>query len=107
MCGWICPSKILKGVARPQEYECEPHRLMLQKSLSQPWFQPFQSDVSRWPASFRIHREALKSVFRTDTHDVPEIWFVRPDGSNLVECVEDALAAIRREGLPWFDSFRS
>jgi hypothetical protein len=92
---------------RPQEYECEPHRLTLQKSLSQPWFRPFRGDASRWPPSFRIHREGLKQVFRSDTHDNAYVWFVLTDGSNLEECVEDALAAIRRDGLPWFDSLRT
>ena len=96
-----------KGRPRPQEYECEPHRLALQKSLSQPWFRPFRSDTSRWPPSFRLHREGLKRVLRSDVHDNSHIWFVLPDGSNLEECVEDALAAIRREGLPWCDSVRS
>jgi hypothetical protein len=96
-----------EGRLRPQEYECEPHRRTLEKSLSQPWFRPFRSDASRWPPSFRIHREGLKRVFRSETHDNAYIWFVLPDGSNLQECVEDALVAIRREGLPWFDSLHS
>jgi hypothetical protein len=95
------------GRPRPKEYECEPHRSVLKKSLSQPWFKAFQSDVSRWPTSFKIHREGLKHVFRTDTHDVPEIWFVLADGSNLEECVADALATLQTHGLAWFDALRS
>jgi len=96
-----------RGRPRPQEYECEPHRLVLKKSLSQPWFKPFQADASRWPTSFKLHREGLKHVFRSDTHDVPEIWFVLADGSNLEQCLSDALAAIRRDGFRWFDAFRA
>jgi hypothetical protein len=74
--------------------------------VSQPWFQPFRQDVRRWALSFRLHREGLKRVLRTETHDRSDTWFVLPDGSNLDECVEDALAAIEREGLPWFESLR-
>jgi hypothetical protein len=95
------------GRPRPQEYECDPHRRFLKKSLSQPWFRPFRSDVSRWPKSFRLHRAALKQVFGSATHDNLYVWFVLPDGSNLTECVEDALLALTREGLPWFESLRS
>src|ERR671915_1504383 len=95
------------GRPRPQEYECEPRRRFLKKSLSQPWFRPFRSDVSRWPKSFRLHRAALKHVFGSATHDNMYVWFVLPDGSNLTECVEDALLALTREGLPWFESLRS
>jgi hypothetical protein len=95
-----------QGRPRPQEYECEPHRLVLEKSLSQPWFRPFQADVSRWPESFRLHRKALKQVFRSETHDNAYVWFVLPDGSNLEECVDDAREVLERDGLPWFESFR-
>jgi hypothetical protein len=96
-----------EGRPRPQEYECEPHRRFLEKSVSQPWFRPFQSDVSRWPQSFRLHRAALKQVFGSETHDNVYVWFVLSDGSNLEECVEDALRALKHEGLPWFESLRS
>jgi hypothetical protein len=95
-----------QGRPRPQEYECEPHRLHLAKSLSQPWFRPFHRDASRWPKSFRLHREGVKQVFRSDTHDNPYIWFVLEDGSNLEECIEDAVSVLRSQGLPWFDSCR-
>jgi hypothetical protein len=43
---------------------------------------------------------------RKDTHDRPDIWFVRADGSNLEECLADALRAVRNEGLPWFEATR-
>lgn len=95
------------GRPRPQDYECVPHRLGLHKTLSQPWFRPFESDVSRWPDALKLHREGLKRVLRTDTHDRPDIWYVLPDGSNLEECLVDALAVIREHGLPWFESLRA
>jgi hypothetical protein len=55
----------------------------------------------------RLHREGLKKVTRRDMHDRADTGFVRPDGSNLEECLEDALQAIRREGLPWFATIRT
>ena len=95
-----------EGRLRPEEYQCEPHRRGLTKSLSQPWFKPFSSDARRWLPSLRLHREGLRKVFRHDTHDRADIWFVRADGSNLEECLADALQVIRDEGLPWFEATR-
>lgn len=37
----------------------------------------------------------------------PEIWFVRPDGSNIRDVVEDALKVLTEIGLPWFASLES
>jgi Domain of unknown function (DUF4304) len=93
------------GRLRPEEYQCA-QRLHLEKSLAQPWFKPFPNDTSRWPLSLRRHREGLEKVFRRDRHDRADIWFVLPDGSNLGECLKDALQAIRTEGLPWFAATR-
>jgi hypothetical protein len=36
-----------------------------------------------------------------------DIWFVLPDGANLVEVVDDALRAIRAEGLAWLQNTRN
>jgi hypothetical protein len=36
-----------------------------------------------------------------------DTWYVQPDGSNLRECLDDSRKAIVREGLPWFDRFKS
>jgi Domain of unknown function (DUF4304) len=92
---------------RPAVYECVPHRRRLEKSLAQPWFQPFRGDTRRWPLSLRLHREGLRKVLRSDTHDRRDTWFVKPDGSNVEECIEDALRALREEGLPWFEATRA
>jgi Domain of unknown function (DUF4304) len=92
----------LDGRLRPEEYQC-PHRLELEKSLEQPWFKPFSHDTRNWPQSLRCHREGLEKVFRHDQHDRADIWFVLEDGSNVGVCLEDALQAIRADGLPWFD----
>ena len=95
-----------KGRPRPAEWECW-KRTHLTKSVEQPWFEPFSgTGSSRWPLGLRIHREGLKRVIRRDRHDRQEIWFVLADGSNLVSMVEDAFAAIRNDGLPWFESSR-
>jgi hypothetical protein len=95
-----------QGRLRPEEYQCEPHRRHLTKSLAQPWFKPFSSDARRWLPSLRLHREGLEKVFRRDRHDRSDVWFVLADRSNLVECLDDALQVIRAEGLPWFAATR-
>lgn len=96
-----------QGRPRPEEYQCEPHRRHLTKSLAQPWFEPFSSDTRRWLPSLKQHRLGLQKVTRTDTHDRPDIWFVRADGSNLSDCLRDALRTIREDGLPWFETTRA
>jgi hypothetical protein len=40
-------------------------------------------------------------------HDVAGIWFVLSDGSNLENCVADAMDAIKQQGLPWFETLRA
>ena len=95
------------GIPRPRDYECEPHRICVEKSLEQPWFRPFKADSSGWPSSFRMHRAALRHAFGDATHENKYVWFVLRDGSNLQACIEDALGAVVREGQPWFRSLRT
>jgi len=45
-------------------------------------------------------------VLRRDRHDREETWFVLPDGTNLAEVADDALRAIRDDGLVWLQSAR-
>jgi hypothetical protein len=99
------PRRDTDGRLRPEEYQCR-HRLELEKSLAQPWFKPFTRDSRRWLPSLRRHRQGLEQVFRRDQHDRPDIWFVLEDGSNLGDCLDDALQVIRAEGLPWFEATR-
>ena len=101
------PKRDAQGRLRPAEYQCVPHRRRLQKSLAQPWFKPFSSDTRAWLPSLRLHRKGLEKVLRKDTHDRRDTWFVLPDGSNLEQCLEDVLRAMREEGLPWFEQIRS
>jgi hypothetical protein len=93
------------GRLRPQGYQCA-HRRELEKSLEQPWFEPFAADTGRWLRSLRRHREGLEKVMRHDRHDREDIWFVLPDGSNLDDCLEDALRAIGADGLRWLEATR-
>jgi hypothetical protein len=94
------------GRPRPQEWECG-RRTSLTKSIPQPWFEPFSGrNVSRWPLGLRLHRQGLKRVLRRDRHDREDIWFVSPDGGNLVEMVDDAVRTIRADGLAWFEKTR-
>lgn len=94
------------GRPRPQEWECD-RRTRLSKSIPQPWFEPFsRRDVSRWPLGLRLHREGLQRVLRRDRHDREDTWFVLRDGTNLAEVVDDALRAIRDDGLAWLQSAR-
>jgi hypothetical protein len=65
-------------------------------------------DPSVKPQEYHCHfrHRLLKNIeqpilLRRDT------WYVEPDGSNLLQCLDDSRTAIEREGLPWFDRFKS
>jgi hypothetical protein len=53
---------------------------------------------------FRLH---LSKTIDQETFPRPDIWLVERDGSNLLETIADASVVLRRDGLPWFDRFRS
>jgi hypothetical protein len=36
---------------------------------------------------------------------LPYVWYVREDGSNIAEAVEDALAVLLTTGMDWIDEF--
>jgi len=86
------------GEPRPHYWHCQ-LQWGLRKSLSQPWFQPFAELERDLPPTFALHREGLKQVLRRDVHDRPDIWFIKEDGSNIDEVMDDLLAAIEGEGL--------
>jgi len=46
-----------------------------------------------------LHREGLKQVLRRDVHDRPDIWFIKEDGSNVDEVMDDLIAAIEGDGM--------
>lgn len=49
-------------------------------------------------------RRILVKPFQQDETDRPEIWFVRPNGSNLQAVVEAARDHLLTEGFAWFAS---
>ena len=80
-CHYLCTGSDL---ARPQYYQTT-FRAGLGKGLRQPFFRPYGGD--------RV----------TDRADV---WFVLADGSNLVECVDDARSQLATSGLTLLDRWR-
>jgi hypothetical protein len=98
------PSKIVKGGRpRPRYWDCR-LQVRLEKTLSQPWFEPFSAPPTpTLPASVLTHRRALQSVIRKDRHDRPDIWFVRDDGTNLDEVIEDLRHVTERVAIPGLD----
>lgn len=87
-------------------WHCDPLRLLLHKNLSQPWFEPFAGPPkSSLPQSMVLHREGLKHVIRRDVHDRADIWFIKEDGSNFGEVIEDLLGVITGEGFRVLDQF--
>jgi hypothetical protein len=97
------PWSIKNGKARPRYPDCE-LQVHLTKTLSQPWFVPFAAaPSSTMPKSFTTHLAGLRSVLRQDRHDRSDIWFVKDDGSNLDEVVEDLWRVTAGVGVPMLD----
>ncbi len=67
----------------PQDYNLT-FRGDLGKALQQPWFEP-------------------QGPMMAAVGDRPDVWYVRPDGSNLTDCVEDATHQLMVGGLPLLD----
>ena len=104
---WFMPPPpawtIKKGKARPRYPDCL-LKIQLTKQLSQPWFSPFATTaISPLAPSFAKHLDGLRSVIRLDRHDRSDIRFVKDDGSNLEEVVEDLWRATSGIGLPMLD----
>jgi hypothetical protein len=96
---------VRNGLPAPHYWHCELQRT-LHKTLSQPWFNPFaRPPATTTPRSFLLHREGLQRVLRRDTHDRPDVWFVKDDGSNLDEVMQDLLDVVSSVGLPLLDAF--
>jgi hypothetical protein len=47
----------------------------------------------------------LKQVLRRDVHDRPDIWFIKEDGSNVGDVMDDLVAAIEGDGLSVLQRF--
>jgi hypothetical protein len=97
------PRTAKDGRPRPRYWDCR-LQVRLEKTLSQPWFEPFSAPPSSTlPASVLAHRRALRTVIRKDRHDRSDIWFVRDDGTNLDEVIEDLCHVTDRVAIPWLD----
>ena len=65
-------------LVKPEDYDLT-FSFELGKTLRQPWFS-YEGSAKRW--------------------DRPDVWYLLPDGSNLVESVRDAAAVLVASGLP-------
>ena len=65
-------------------------------------------DPSLKPQVYHCHfRHRLSKGINQPMLPRRDTWYVEPDGSNLLQCLDDSRAAIVREGLPWFNRFES
>jgi hypothetical protein len=95
------------GHLRPHYWHCEPFRASMTKSLAQPWFRAFSAPADdRRPPSFRLHDDALRKLTSRAVHDVPDIWYMRDDGSNLNENLQDMTTVVLTTGLDLLDQWR-
>jgi hypothetical protein len=51
-----------------------------------------------------VRRVLWKTIPQAET-EKPYVWFVRPDGSNLSEVVEDACSVLLTTGMAWIGEF--
>jgi hypothetical protein len=94
------------GRPRPHYWHCDPFRRSMHKTISQPWFRPFSEPLDkRMLLSFRLHREALSRLIDRAVHDVPDIWYMREDGSNLDENLRDLTSVVVSAGMDLLDEF--
>jgi hypothetical protein len=52
-----------------------------------------------------LHRDALRRLVDRSVHDVPDIWYIRADGSNLDENLLDLTKVVLSTGLDRLDQF--
>jgi hypothetical protein len=94
------------GRSRPHYWHCDPFRRSMPKTIPQPWFRPFsQPPNERLPRSFRLHRDALRRLVDRHVQDVPDIWYMREDGSNLEQNLHDLTSVVLTSGLALIDRF--
>ncbi len=100
---WI---PVRDGRLRPHYWHCDPFGRSMHKTISQPWFHPFSAPAdTRMLPSFRLHRDALKKLVDRAVHDVPDIWYMRNDGSNLDENIRDLTSVVLSAGMDLLDQF--
>src|SRR5690349_18381535 len=58
------------------------------------------------PAEYRCHaRLHPGKMFEQRQYPRRDIWFINPDGANVIEAVQDATTVITGEGLKWLERF--
>lgn len=82
----------IKDRSRPAEHFCQA-RFHMAKGLPQPDPEPERPPTP--PADPRLEPRAWR--------DRPDVWYVRTDGANLDEVVEDARGRVLAVGVPWMD----
>jgi len=75
---------------------------------------PFQFPVKKGPdpsvkpQEYHCHfRHRLQKTIDQPILPRRDIWNVEPDGSNLLQCLDDSRTAILQDGLSWFSRFES
>jgi len=60
------------------------------------------------PQEYHCHfRNHLTKSFEQPEFTRRDIWYVAPDGGNVLEVLADARTVLTQDGLPWFDKFVS
>ena len=94
------------GRLRPHYWHCDPFSVSMQKTVSQPWFRSFTRPADkRRPLAFRLHEEALRTLTSRATHDLPDVWYMRDDGSNLDANLRDLTSVVLTVGLDLVDQW--
>ena len=94
------------GRLRPHYWHCDPFNMSMQKTISQPWFRLFSRPADqRRPLSFRLHEAALRRLTSRAAHDLPDVWYMRDDGSNLDDNLRDLTSVVLTVGLDLLDQW--
>lgn len=65
-------------------------------------------DPSVKPQEYHCHfRYRLQKAICQPILPRRDTWYVEPDGSNLLQCLDDSRTVILQVGLPWFSRFES
>jgi len=60
------------------------------------------------PQNYHCHfRHFLKKRIEQAALPRKDVWYVEPDGCNVLDVLADAREVLKSEGLPWFDQFNS
>lgn len=94
------------GRLRPHYWHCDPFNRSMEKTVSQPWFESFGRPADpHMPLAFRLHEEALRKLTSRAIHDLPEVWYMRDDGTNLDDNLRDMTSVVLTVGLDLLDQW--